>query len=295
MASQKKLSEIIIEHSDTIALLVTAIIAVILATLDIIHDKLISIVILLILCLLAFHHLRRSLKIEKMHDQIREIGETSRHIMDNTKICEEMGIIRIVKSRKDISAEEMHNEAKTANTVFIASRYFKAFAYDSVRDAFLTCLKNNGKVKIIIYSPKGCHLDVNIERDITSEEAKIRICRTIDYLRNFKDKLPAKLKEKFQYKIIAGTIIYTSIIGITGISNKIYATNYLNKLKGEDCPTIICRPIANNSTEDLYHNFLKEFDTLWEDGKSEDEIKANGSAEYLCGSFEKLPNNNMKN
>lgn len=289
---KKTLKEIAIEQTDTIALLLTAIIAFVLATLEILQGRLINIVILLILCLLAFHHLRRSLNIEKMQEQINGISKTTKILMDDTKVCEEIGIEKIVSKRNEISIKEMHNEAKNADSVFILSRYFQSFANDDVHDALLKCLQNNGIVKIIIYSPKGSHLDVNIERDTTPQEAKTRIFRTIKGLRKFKEDLPPELKNRFLYKILDGCIIYTSIIKV---SNKIYATNYLNKLRGDECPTIICKSMANNATEGLYYKFLKEFETLWAQGKSEDEMKASGYAvENSCSSFGISLNNKTK-
>jgi hypothetical protein len=227
MASQKKWKEIAIEQSDSIALLATAIIAVILATLGKIQSELINTVLLLILCLLAFHHLRRSFKIENMHEQIREINENLSIINNNYKIHEEMGLEKIYETRKEISVKDMHSELKNASNVFIVSRYLQAFANDNAQDAIEKCLRNNGIVKIIIYSPIGRHLEVELERDFTTQTAKSKICHTIKHLRKFKEDLPDELTKNFQYKFLENHIIYTSIIGI---SNKIYATNYLNNL-----------------------------------------------------------------
>jgi len=268
MVIEKKMKEIVIEHGDTIALLVTAIIAVILITLELLQEKLTNIIILLILSILAFHHLRRSFKIEKMHEQIREINGTVKTLIGNTKISGQMGVVNIALRRRDVSIEEMHEEAKKAKMIFVVSRYFTAFANKTAQETFLSCLKNDGSAKIIIYSPQGSHLDVNIERDITPHEAKIKISQTLRYLKNFKKNLPKDIKERFQYRILEGNLIYTSLVGTP---NKIYSTIYLNELKGEECPTIICRPVGLN--ENLYSIFLNEFERLWQIADLDDEIK----------------------
>lgn len=263
----KDLKERFVEQGDTIALFVTAIIAIILVSVEILPERFVNISLLLILCLLALHHLRRTFRIEKMHKQIEEISRTVKTLRGTAKLLEEMGVLRIATRRSEIPIEEMHNEVKKANRVFILSRYFTTFANRTVQKTLLGCLKNGGIVQIVIYSPQGSHLNVEIEPDITPQEAKSKISLTLKRLRKFKQELPPDLQERFQYKILDEHIIY---VWILGTSNKIFATTYLNDLMGDECPTIICKPLPDLS-EDVYSIYSKEFERVWKVAKQPDQ------------------------
>ena len=82
----KDLKETVVEQGDTIALFVTAIIAIILVSAEILPERFVSISLLLILCLLALHHLRRTFRIEKMHKQIEEISGTVKTLRGTAKL-----------------------------------------------------------------------------------------------------------------------------------------------------------------------------------------------------------------
>ena len=263
----KDLKEKVVEHGDTIALLVAAIIALILVSAGILQEKLINAITLLVLCLLALHHLRYTFRIKKMHEQIEGISGAIKSLRGSAKLLEEMGILRIAIRRMEIPYKEMHDEARNAERVFVLSRYFTGFHNKTVQETLCSCVTNGGTVQIIIYSPQGSHLDVKIESDITSQEANHRTSHTLRLLKEFKQRLPLDVRERFQYKILHGHIIYTCIIGTP---KKIFATIYLNELRGEECPTVVCTPVASLA-EHLYAIYLEEFKKLWEVAKEVDQ------------------------
>lgn len=256
----------LVENLDTIALFGAAIISAFVVYAGILPDKNVSILILIVLTFLAGHHLLRTFKIEKMYKQIEKMCDAVRTFTSKTELLERMGLINIIPKRREILVKELNDEASKAAKLFVLSRYFQAFERKNVREATRQCLNNEGTVQIIIYAPEGHHLKVEIESDITSDEASHRISETLRRLRSFKQELPADAQERFQYKLLKNYVIYANIFGMP---NKIYATIYLNNLKGEECPTIVCRSIDSN---DLYSMYSEEFRRMWRVA-SEDDIE----------------------
>lgn len=286
----RNISKIIVEQGDTIALLSASIISIILLNLGVLSEKDSSIIILSLLCLLAFHHLRRTMKIEKMHKQINDISNFIDPFNDIGYLREKMGILEIEKMHKQINnisnfidsfndtrylrermgilefastrsqvpIEEMHNELQNAENAFVISRYFKAFANTTVQRTLRRCLENGGTVQILVYGLDGKQLEVAIEPDITRTEAQSQVSQTLRRLENFKNTLPTDQQDRFQYKILEDHIIYAHIIGT---SKKIFATTYLNNLTGDECPTFICIPTQYD--ESLHRKFYDEFQNLW--------------------------------
>lgn len=255
----KDLKETIVEQGDTIALFVTAIIAIILVSLEILPEKFVDIFLLLILCLLALHMIRRTFKIEKMHKQIERMNTIVEKLIGETKPLAEKGIIDIAMRRSDIPIKEMQRDVETAKSFFLLSRYFSIFSQKTARQTIINCLNNGGNVRIITYSPKGSHMNVKTEPDLDPQMAKERISQTLQHLKRFKQKLSPNAQERFQYKVLEGHIIY---IWIQGSEKKIYATIYLNDLRGDECPTIICKPVAGLA-ESVYSEYSEEFEKLW--------------------------------
>lgn len=256
----KDLKETIVEQGDTIALFVTAIIAIILVSVGILPEKFVDIFLLLILCLLAFHMIRRTFKIEKMHKQIERMNTIVEKLIRETKPLAEKGIIDIAMRRSNIPITEMQRDVETANSFFLLSRYFSIFSQKTARQTVINCLNNGGNVRIITYSPTGSHMNVKIEPDLDPQMAKERISQTLQHLKSFKQNLSPNAQERFQYKVLEAHIIY---IWIQGSEKKIYAAIYLNDLRGEECPTIICEPVADLA-ESVYSVYSAEFEKLWE-------------------------------
>lgn len=257
----------LVENLDTIALFSVSFISAFVVYAGILPDKNISTLILIVLTFLAGHHLLRTFKIEKMHKQIEMMCSAVKTFTNKTELLEKMGIMNINSKRSEIPVNKLNEEASKAAKFFVLSRYFQAFERRNVKEATRQCLNNGGIVQIIIYAPKGHHLEVEIESDITSDEASHRISETLRRLRIFKQELSPDAQKRFQYKILENYVIYTNIFGMP---NKIYATNYLNNLKGEECPTIVCR--SNDGSNDLYSIYLEEFERLWKVA-SEDNIE----------------------
>lgn len=262
------LKEKVIEQGDTIALLLTAIVAIILLSVGTLRN--VVGILLLILCLLglqAFHYLRRSSRIEGMQRKVKEISEIVYNLRDTAELLSKKGIVRLARRRNEIPIEEMHQAVKSAKKVFILSRYFTVFKNNSVQEVIHSCLRNGGKVQIIVYSPQGFHLDVKVDPDLTQKEARNRVRETLRRLKNFKDQLPTEEKKRFRYKTIKGYVIYTWMLGT---QNKLFATFHLNYLTGDECPTIVCKPLSD-LTNTIYSQLEQEFIELWKNYAEEDD------------------------
>lgn len=248
----------VVEDGDLILMFILAFVSVLFAELEMAPEAAQTRVVLVMLGMFAFHLLRVSSRTRKLGGKLRTI-EKKIEFSEMAERLHQIGLLSIVKRRADFSIDEIQKELTNAKEVFILVRYFRAFANKGVQDTVTKCLSNNGRVRVITYSPEGPHLDVQLEPDIKSQEASARINEALRRLWNFQTSLDPEHRPRFDFRVLRGHIIYAQIMGTEKV---VLVTNYLNDLRGEECPSLLCRNIESPK-HDLYSVYRNEFERLW--------------------------------
>ncbi|MGK7885956.1 MAG: hypothetical protein AB4057_15205 [Crocosphaera sp.] len=148
----------------------------------------------------------------------------------------ELGIEEIVDMRRKFDYDQVHRNLKRTKEMFIASRTFDSICYNDVKKLFHEHLeKPNTTIKILI-------------------DSKSRNCAN---LRHFREQLPKDKQNRLEIKL-SDTI--TSCI--YGSDNTIYYVPYLNTLRGDESPSILCSHNSNNK-HSLYSIYFREFYETW--------------------------------
>jgi len=146
-----------------------------------------------------------------------------------------IGIEEVVEARRKFDYERIHKDLKNGREMFIASRTFDSIKYSDVKLLFKEHLDRKGtSIKILI--AKG-------------PDANIRA------LIDFHTSLPEPKRRKFEIK--STDKITCCIYGSDYVS---YVTPYLNTLRGEESPSLLC---INKNKHSVYHIYRGEFYAIW--------------------------------
>lgn len=262
--SWQKLSNILSSIPDYLALIV-ALVILILFTIGALPTQYVTASILSVLFLLGAALLLRRRNIDKIVDQVQTLGATVQNFDRASSICSKTGLIDLKPRRSEIEISGIHKQIRSAESVFVLSRYLHSFEYTDVKNVFMDCLQNGGHIRILTYSPRGVQLNVKIDPDLDHASAASLICSTIKRLKKFKNSLSLEQQARFEYRVLHDHIIY---LWMVGTEDTIFATFHLNNRKGDECPTIVCKPISSELTfgseTELYWQLEEEFRSLWE-------------------------------
>jgi hypothetical protein len=147
---------------------------------------------------------------------------------------EKMGIEELVDARRRFEYEKIHENLRNGKEMFIASRTFDSIKYSDVKNLFKSHLEKKGNVLKIL-------LDKNSDN--------------ISKLVEFRKTLLPKQHERFEIRLSEHISC-----GIYGSDYKIYVTPYLNTLRGEETPSLLCNNRGKNS---IYPIYKEEFYDTW--------------------------------
>jgi len=186
------------------------------------------------------------------------------------------GLYKLYSNRRNINYEDINAEISKAKEVFIVSMVLKVVLSVQLKKSFLHCIKNGGKVRILISAPftneagtlvvpPPVRLRQHAEHDLSNNRIPAEIKDAVDFLDEIKQQVALEFPERvdnFEYKVISTHVIYFSM---TAIDHVIRVTHYCNKHQGLDCPTLVIQ--KTTSPKDLFQFYSDEFEYLWKKGE----------------------------
>ena len=147
---------------------------------------------------------------------------------------DKIGIKEVVDARRKFPYEQIHEDLKSGQEMFIASRTFDSIKYNDVKILFKEFLeRKEARIRILLDKNSG-----NLDKFI-----------------KFRETLDKNRHSRFEIRITEHLTCC-----IYGADYRIYVTPYLSTMRGEESPCILCSNIEKNS---LYAIYKAEFYETW--------------------------------